>query len=596
MNRNMASWKPGEPVTQETNASRATWTGRVLSAVVFGLFAVVAPCAVAAEKADEDYQRLREASQAKQHVKALELGEAFLVEHPDHPKIASALHLAAKGGLASADLRRAAPLFRRIVKEHPEFKAIDDARFRLAECLSGMRALEECIKQCRENLEAAPESPVANYYRFLIPQSQFRLWRFKEAEGGLKDFLAHYPRSPYAAHASRYLGKINPSWEVDENGIGKYSGKYDEDYRFKAGKAALPGHIKEGREKIRERLGVDIDFKRNLNFIFRDAGPNKRRGFMAETFTICRNYKPVTVVQFYAEHVVIDPAGYRRTVVHEMKHAGFRILMGQSYHDLPVWIREGLAQWAADELKHRMVSKLTNETFAGKDPFTQINGVANPAHGVGDYLEDVLAFEWLEKQKKGSVIAFSRGLVKGEAWQKLLPATSGLDTDETLRRMDRYCRDRVAGELGTAGRDALKLRDTYYARASRGSARVRSWLREEGNREFGKWLDEHPGHVLEPVVRFYRGRGLILTGSLAQGRKWLRSIIEANDGSSLRDDALFWEGYAFQQEGRMADAARSLRVLLRDYSWSNSAPKVRGKFKPAGPELKPSSHPTGTDL
>ena len=321
-----------------------------------------------------------------------------------------------------------------------------------------------------------------------------------------------------------------------------------------------------------------------MNFIFRDAGPDKRRGFMAEAFTICRNYQPVTVIQFYAEHVVIDPAAHRRTVIHEMKHAGFKILMGQPYEDLPAWIREGLAQWAAEELEHRMVSKLNSETFAGNDPFTQMNGVAHPVHSVADYLEDVLAFEWLEKQKKGSVIALSKGLVKGEPWQELLAAATGLDTDETLRQMDRYCRDRVAGELGTAGRDAVKLRDTFYARGARDSAALQQWLREEGNRQFAEWLDEHPGHVLEPVVRFYRGRGLILTGEFAQGRKWLSGIIETEDETSLCDDALFWEGYAFQQEGRMADAARSFRVLLRDFSWSNSAPKVRGKFEPAGPE------------
>ena len=88
------------------------------------------------------------------------------------------------------------------------------------------------------------------------------------------------------------------------------------------------------------------------------------------------------------------------------------------------------------------------------------------------------------------------------------------------------------------------------------------------------------------MVRFYSGRGLILAGSFSEGRKWLRSIINADFENRLADDALFWEGYAFQQEKRPADARRSFGVLLRDYSWSNSAQKVRGKFEPAGPERK----------
>jgi len=553
------------------------------------------PAAADDEKAEEDYRQLRKTSEAKEHVKALELGEAFLVAYPDHPKIATALYLAAKAGAASMNFKRTVPLFRRILKDHPDYDAIDEVRLKLVESLSGMRAFDECITQCRENLKAAPESPLADYWHFLIPHSQFRLWRFKEAEKGMKDFLASYPGSTYAEHARRYLQKINPSWKVDESGIGEYSGKYNEDYRFKAALAALPGYIKEGRQKIRQRLGVDIDFENKVNFIFRDAGPNKQGGLIAQTFIISRDYKPVTVIQFYAEHVVIDSEGYHRTVIHEMKHAGFKRLMGTSYDDLPVWIKEGLAQWVAEQLEGRIVSNLISETFSGKDPVSQMNGVANPAHDVGDYLEDVLAFEWLEKQKKENVIAFSQGLVKGESWQKLLADTSGLDADEAIRRMDSYCRERVAAELGPAGRQALALRDTFYAKSFEGTEALNMWLREEGNRLFAEWVDEHPGHVLETVLRFYSGRGLILTGQFSQGRQWLRSIIDAKDGSRLCDDALFLEGYSFQQEKRPADAARSLGVLLRDYSRSNSAHKVRGKFKPLGPELDPSSQTKGTN-
>ncbi len=269
--------------------------------------------------------------------------------------------------------------------------------------------------------------------------------------------------------------------------------------------------------------------------------------------------------------------------------------MGKSYSDLPEWIIEGLAQWAADQLKGRIASKLCSETFAGKNPLSQMNGVANPIHDDGDYLEDVLAFEWLEKQKKGSVKVFCRGLVKGEPWQGLLVAASGLDTQEAIRRMDKYCRGQVSEELGSAGPDAIALRDTYYDRASKGTAVRDAWLREEGNRQFAAWLEENPGHVLETVIRLYNARGLIMTGKYAQGRELARSIIEANDGNGLCDDALFVEGYAFLQEKRQDDAARSFGVLLRDYSWSSSAQKVSGKFKPAGPELAPSAPPRGTD-
>jgi hypothetical protein len=145
----------------------------------------------------------------------------------------------------------------------------------------------------------------------------------------------------------------------------------------------------------------------------------------------------------------------------------------------------------------------------------------------------------------------------------------------------------VTTELGEAGRELLALRDTQIARGEEGSDTLKTWLREEGQRGYAEWLAQHPGHVLEPAARFYHGRGLILTGRHAQGRKWLRELFDSAEIASLRDDALFWEGYAFQQEKLMGDAARRFGILLRDFSWSNSASKVKGKFEPAGPERKP---------
>ena len=153
--------------------------------------------------------------------------------------------------------------------------------------------------------------------------------------------------------------------------------------------------------------------------------------------------------------------------------------------------------------------------------------------------------------------------------------------------MDRHCRERVSAALGDAGAEALALRDTQIAKGQAGAEAMNTWLREEGNRRFAEWLAANPGHVLEPVMRFYHGRGLILAGRHAEGRRILRDLIESPSAGSLCDDALFWEGYAFQQEKRMVDGARVFQILLRDHPGSTNAAKVRGAFEPAGPERKP---------
>ena len=309
-------------------------------------------------------------------------------------------------------------------------------------------------------------------------------------------------------------------------------------------------------------------------------------GLMAETFTICRDYKPVTVMQFYAEHVVTDPEGYRMTVIHEMKHAGFKTRHGpvlrrparldrrgpRPVGGRPTGVAHGLRAEQRDLRRARI-------------PLAALNGVANPVHDLGDYLEDVLAFEWLENTEAGQREGLHRGTGRRRNWKELLAATTGLDADEALRRMDRHCRERVSAELGAGrpgGPGAAGHPDRQGSKPAPMPSRPGSGRKATAASRSG-WT-QHPGHVLEPVVRFYHGRGLILAGSHAEGREQLRSLIESPAAGSLRDDALFWEGYAFQQEKRMGDGARSFRVLLRDYSWSNNAAKVRGAFQPAGPE------------
>ncbi len=545
------------------------------------------PGLCASDKAEEDYQHLQDTWKAKQYEKALDLAETFLKDHPGNRRVASALYMGANGGTQTQNFKRAVALYRMILEKYPESRAISNVREELVHCLSGMRALKECIEQSRENLKADPENPQAHHWRFLIPQSQFRFWQFKESEKGFKYFLKRHPDSTFAGYARRYLAKIDPPWKMDENGIVEYSGKYDNDHRLKTELAALADHVKEGRKIIRERLGVGMGEETGLNFIFRDAGNDNRKGLMAETFTISRNYKPVTVILFYTEHVVANPESYRKTITHEMKHAAFRAIMGQAYHDLPEWIREGLAQWVADQLEGRIATTLNNKVFSGKDPLDVLDGVADPIHNLGDYLEDVLAFEWLENQKKGNVASFCQGIVKGKPWREVLAAASGLDAAEALRQMDRHCRNRLTNALGTGGRDATSLRDTFYAEGRRGGNSFKVWLKEKGVPGFSKWLDDNPGHVLQPFMWFFKGRGLILTGKPAEGRKWMARILETGSSrSTLCDDALFWEGYAFQLEGNRDGAARSFGILLRDYSWSRSSAKVRGKFKPAGPETE----------
>lgn len=53
--------------------------------------------------------------------------------------------------------------------------------------------------------------------------------------------------------------------------------------------------------------------------------------------------------------------------------------------------------------------------------------------------------------------------------------------------------------------------------------------------------------------------------------------------STILDDAQLWIGVAYNWEQDSANAAAAFGVLLRDYSCSQSAKQVAGKFPAAGP-------------
>src|SRR5690606_35535825 len=130
-------------------------------------------------------------------------------------------------------------------------------------------------------------------------------------------------------------------------------------------------------------------------FEFRDdcfaRHPNR-----AITETIAVDDKPYTRIIVYTEHVGDGAEDHPSRIVHELKHAAFRDVMGQAYLDLPKWVREGLAVYGAEQLEDRLAAIVGGETFSGRDPRKLLDGIDDADHDTNDYLEDAAAFLWLE--------------------------------------------------------------------------------------------------------------------------------------------------------------------------------------------------------
>lgn len=552
-----------------------------LLAVALGL-CLLAP--IGAMAADADFDAIRKAYTEGQFDQASTRAKALVERDPEREGL-DAFLITAGGELAQAGRYDAAATFYRLhVQAFPKSDSHEAARTELAACLYSGRQLKAALVEVRKNLTLYPDSQWVEYWRFLDGQIPFRLWRYAEAKASLEQFLKDYPDGDYSDHARAYLGRIDPPMDLDEHGIVAYKGKFAEDVRLKAAIAALPGYLEEGYGMLEERLGVQLKPHTHVIYSFVDMTPKTGGGAKATTRVIGVDNEPTTIVYFYTESVVTDPAGYHTTAIHELKHAGFIGVMGDAYHDLPKWIREGLALWGSNDIDERVRLLLCNEIAGKRDPLGMLDGIEDVDHNYRDYMEDVLAFEWLESKAKGNVKAFCKRLVAGEDYRAIWADLSGLSYAEAMAQADAHCRQRVEAALGEAYPAFKTLREQSDKAMQQGGPATRAWLNDGGEAGLRDWLDNNAEHPAAPMARLSLARALVIAGLHQPGRVVLQHVLD-NDGDvcTLLDDAQFWIGVSYNYQRDQANAREAFGVLLRDYPNSSNCKQVRGKFPVAGP-------------
>jgi hypothetical protein len=346
----------------------------------------------------------------------------------------------------------------------------------------------------------------------------------------------------------------------------------------------LPADVDEGFRTLEQRLGLDLKPRANVLYEFKDPVLGSKGGTVATTMAIGLKNKPTNLIRFYSEYAVAQPTHYRKTLVHELKHAGFQGIMGHPYDDLPVWVREGLAVWGSNDVATRLQLVLCNQIIGGKDPLTVLDGLEDPDRDEADYLEDALAFEWLESKQPGNVKAFCGRLIKGESYREIWESLSGMSYAKAIVEANTYCRSRVAAALGDAYTAFQKLHKAHETAINKGKPANEKWLNEGGQAAIEQWLADNPEHPCAPFARFCLARSFITAGKYAPGRKLLQQILDEDAlRSTMLDDAQLWIGVSYNWEQDSANAAAAFGVLLRDFSCSQSAKQVAGKFPAAGP-------------
>jgi len=554
----------------------------VYSIVLYACLSVSAVLADQSTKANDAKRAFNAAIQSGEFDQATKFAEAFVAKYPDNKTFDEDIFKGSQTTTSKMKLEYSAKLHRLLLETFPESKHASHARSELVACYTHLRELDACIAQAKKNLKTEPNSEWAEYWEFLIGQSQFRLWKFDVAKTNLDAFLVKYPKGEYAKHARKCLSFIDPPWEMNAHGIVKYSGKFDGDIRVKAALKKLPEEMKRGYKILEKRLGLDLRKDTNIIYAFVDAENKCTGGLKAQTRVIGIKNKPTVYIKFFTEFVVSNPVSYQYTIVHEMKHAGFQGVMGHPYDSLPQWIREGLAVYGSDDVDTRVRLVLCNEIVAGRNPKAVLGGTRGPRQV---YLEGSLAFEWLEEQSAGNVKKFCQRLVKGESYKKIWANLSGMAYKEAIAATDAYCERRVDTALGKPYKTFVELRKEHLASMKRKPADTKTWLEQGGGKAATEtWLTENPTHPAAPFARFCLARSLIQAGDHEPGRKLLKQIL-AEDGMTctLLDDAQYWIGVSYNRQKDVPNYLTAFGVLLRDFSNCSAAIQLIGKLPAAGP-------------
>ena len=453
---------------------------------------------------EESYEKIMSVFKQSKYEEALEISLSFLKEHEASKKVDGILFVAGRAASLLKKPEMAIGHYKSLLKNHSQSDYAEDARADLINCYSALRQLEKCIKQAKENLSLFPKSKYADHWTFIIPHSQYRLYNFKDSKPGLQGFINNFPKSSYASMAKKYLGQIDPAWEIDSHGIVKYSGRFKDDIRLKARADEIPVLIEKGFKMIHDRLGVDLKSKTDMIFLFEET-TKKKRTILAQQFVAGINNKPVNVIRLFTEKIIVKPEAYRKTLIHEMKHSGFKQLMGQSYSNLPEWVKEGLAVWAAEQVEVKMDSIL-NTTFASrKNPLSVLDGIDDKDHNWKDYLEDGLAFEWLESLKPGNVKTFCQRLISGEDYREIWADLAGTNYEEAMDRANAYCKKRISEELDNSYKDLVPLVNAYNLAFSKGNSHAKKWGEIKGISSFESWLKDNTESFAVPYARFCLG-------------------------------------------------------------------------------------------
>ena len=330
---------------------------------------------------------------------------------------------------------------------------------------------------------------------------------------------------------------------------GLYRGRYRHDPRFDRTFGELETAVGKALRVIEDRLGIEPQGVARIHVYVQDADPARYGHDRARCRTHRVGAEEFQHVDLYTEYFVSGDADLQTVVTHELVHAVMRERLGQKrYERLPVWLREGLAVYVADEGEHHLHRTL----LACEQVGALVTGLTRTKRSVHIYPYAWLAVEHLvakggpttlprlikglldDRDGKtllgrihgGGYAAFERG-VREHATRRIRAAADGLDDIKRARRL---------------------YRGKHFAKARAACA---------------AFLEQHADSAFAPTARYLDARCWFREGAFDRAEAGFRRCLDTDAGrSGWVDECHLFLGIALLEQARAEEGLAMLRAYL----------------------------------
>lgn len=342
-------------------------------------------------------------------------------------------------------------------------------------------------------------------------------------------------------------------------GLDGYRGRFEGDPGHRARAEGLLALVPAARARVVSALGIPDGTLRRAVVGVAD-GPRDRASEGAFTSYDWRRPWSPPVVSFFSETLALGAGDPLALLSHELVHAGSLLELGPAYLQLPGWVVEGMASFAAGELELLAREAIAGEFYSapadllGEHPERLFRpDLSAPPASPRALFTTRLALAVLEETPgPGGARALLDALRAGLGFDEAVRRVSGLAPPDFRRAAEEHAEQRLLAALEPV-RDAL--RRLHEARAADPQRRLAV---------AAEVLSERAPAPARPLALHLRAKAFEELGRPAEaGLSYEQLLSDPQRPAFLEEQARLGYGRALAAAGRVEEARRVLEGLLR---------------------------------